>query len=262
MSEVNTRRTALKNFGLAAGMAVLAGKHASASPHAESQLLPSGAADIRQLNDKLANAPRRRDFATVPMILENPEQWDHEALSEVIAYHGERRQIWDNTEIGGPWLNLMRNALNTQVWSFKHPNSLIVSATHGTAHLALFTQATWDKYDLASRAGDKFKTNTLIIEPAAAGADPADFDQADGVFSQHDNNILTLQRRGVVFLACHNAIWELADGLLAEGKNPDQLSHQALAAELTNHLIPGVIVTPGVVGTIAELQHAGFTYTK
>jgi len=102
----------------------------------------------------------------------------------------------------------------------------------------------------------------LIIEPAAAGADPADFDQADGVFSQHDNNILTLQRRGVVFLACHNAIWELADGLLAEGKNPDQLSHQALAAELTNHLIPGVIVTPGVVGTIAELQHAGFTYTK
>jgi len=42
--------------------------------------------------------------------------------------------------------------------------------------------------------------------------------------------------------------------------NPDELSHDALAAELTNHLIAGVVLTPGIVGTLPELQRRGFNY--
>jgi hypothetical protein len=34
-------------------------------------------------------------------------------------------------------MNVMRNSLNTQVWSFRHPDFPFVSATHGTVHLAL-----------------------------------------------------------------------------------------------------------------------------
>ncbi len=79
------------------------------------------------------------------------------------------------------------------------------------------------------------------------------------MFSPEDNAIPVLMRRGVVFTSCHNAIWEEAGGLIAKGVNPDKLSHEALAAELTNHLIPGVILTPGAVGTLPELQQAGFT---
>ncbi len=67
-------------------------------------------------------------------------------------------------------------------------------------------------------------------------------------------------RRGVVFMSCHNAIWEEAAVLLKSGVNPDKLSQEALAAELTNHLIPGVVLTPGAVGTLPELQQAGFHY--
>ena len=37
---------------------------------------------------------------------------------------------------------------------------------------------------------------------------------------------------------------------------------QALAAELTNHLIPGIVLTPGAVGTLPELQQSGFHYAK
>ncbi|MEA3157605.1 MAG: hypothetical protein QOK44_5194, partial [Betaproteobacteria bacterium] len=69
-----------------------------------------------------------------------------------------------------------------------------------------------------------------------------------------------LQSRGAVFLACHNAIWELSAKLLRIGANPDHLSHEAIAAELTNHLIDGVVLTPGMVATIPELQEAGFHY--
>lgn len=261
MEVVTARRAVMVRTGLlmAAGAAVAAVRPAQA---AETSLLPNGASTLRELTARLAKAPRRRDFKTVPMILTEPAQWDHEALSEVIGYHGEPKQVWDNTDLGSPWLNLMRNALNAQIWSFRHPDFLVVSATHGSAHLALYDQAMWDKYQLTKMTGDKFKTNTLIEEKKAGSADPTNYENAEGAFSPHDNSIPALQRRGVVFLACHNAIWEGSGKLIAAGSNPDKLSHEAMAAELTNHLIPGVVLTPGVVGTLPELQEAGFRYAK
>jgi argininosuccinate lyase len=120
----------------------------------------------------------------------------------------------------------------------------------------------WDKYQLASLTGDKFKTNTLIEQPKLTSNDPANFEDPEGVFSAADNAIPTLMRRGVVFLACHNAIAELADRLIKKNANPDKLSFEQLTAELTNHLIPEVVLTPGVVATLPLLQQAGFHYAK
>ena len=181
-------------------------------------------------------------------------------MTEVLSYRPAPRQTWDNTDIGGPWLNLMRNALNSQIWSFKHPEFLAVSVTHGTANLALYDQPTWDKYQLTRLAGQKFKTNTLIIEQKAAAADPANYEDPAGAFSGEDNSIPALMRRGVVFMSCHNAIWEQAAALIKADVNPDKLSHAALAAELTNHLVDGAVLIPGASGTLPELQQAGFHY--
>ena len=225
-------------------------------------MTPPGATHLDALKKRLAQAPRRRDFKTVPMILNNREQWDHEALTEVLSYRPAPKQVWDNTDIGSPWLNLMRNALNSQIWSFKHPDFLAVSVTHGTAHLALYDQAMWDKYQLTKLTGEKFKTNTLILEQKAAAADPANYEDPEGVFSGEDNSIPALKRRGVVFMSCHNAIWEEAAALIKADVNPDKLSHAALAAELTNHLVDGVVLIPGAVGTLPELQQAGFHYVS
>lgn len=243
--------------GLAAGLAEA--RPAAASPAAG---VLEGARTLRGLTDRLAKAPRRRDFKTVPMILDRPDLWDHEALSQVIAYKGGPRQVWDHTEIGGPWLNLMRNALNNQVWSFQHPDFLAASATHGSANLALYDQAMWDKYQLTKLAGEAFKTNTLIVPKKAAQAEAANYQDPAGMFSPENNTIPALMARGVVFLSCHNAIWEQAAALIRRDLNPDKLSQDALAAELTNHLLPGVILTPGAVGTLPELQQAGFHYAK
>ncbi len=259
MTETADRRHLLVRAGLAvaAGAVAVAARPALA---AEASLLPEGAANLRDLGSRLARTPRRRDFKSVPAILDAPDQWDQAALAEVIAYRGGPKQVWDNTAIASPWLNLMRNSLNAQIWSFRHPDFLVVSATHGTAHLALYDQAMWDKYGLATLAGEKFKTNTLINELPAGAGDPKDYESATGPYSGHDNSIPALQRRGVVFIACHNAIWELAEKLTATGTNPDKLSHEALAAELTNHLIPHVVLSPGAVATIPELQDVGFRY--
>jgi hypothetical protein len=53
------------------------------------------------------------------MILDNPDLWDAASIAAVLAYNGGPKQAWDNTDLAGPWLNEMRNSINTQIWSFK-----------------------------------------------------------------------------------------------------------------------------------------------
>jgi intracellular sulfur oxidation DsrE/DsrF family protein len=262
-----SRRRCLQVSALA-GCSILLGRRVSAAEellpadHIRFGLIaPQGAEKLRSLMEQLAKVARRRDFKTVPMILGTPDLWDAEALDAIIAYSGSWKQIWDNTEIGSPWLNLMRNSLNTQVFSFRHPDFLEVSATHGSAQLALYDRAMWDKYQLATMAGPYFKTNTLI-EAKDVPADTAAHEDPNSVFGPAGNTIPALQQRGVVFMACHNAIWEHTAKLVENGINPDKRSHEAIAAELTNHLIEGVVLTPGMAGTIPELQQAGFHYAK
>ena len=232
----------------------------AATPPGDS-LIPAQATKLRALADALARAPRRRDFKSVPMILTSAEQYDSEALHLLFTYAGGPKQVWDNTDLESPWLNLMRNSMNAQIWSWKNPDFLAISATHGSAHLALYDAYIWEKY-LARFTGGKHKANTWIETPPAARISAADFNNPNGVFSPHANSITVLQRRGAVFCACHNAVWEVTMAMLKKGINPDKLSHPEIAAEFTNHLIPGAVLTPGVVATIPQFQLAGYQYIK
>jgi hypothetical protein len=234
----------------------------SASELVAPTLIPKDASHLRALAERLAKAPRRRDFKTVPLILTSPDQWDHEALTEVFNYEPPFKQAANFVDISGSLMNSMRSTISGEVWSFKHPDFLAVFASHGSAQLALYDQAMWDKYQLTRMAGEKFKTNTLIIDTKAAAADPNNFEDPAGVYSPLNNSIPALMRRGAVFLACHNAAWEQAGALIEHGVNPDELTHGELAAELTNHFIPGVIVTPGIVATLSELVRLGFQYVS
>jgi hypothetical protein len=250
------RRQSLKALGIvlaAAGTVAAAPDDAGVAP---------GAHTLDALTKHLATLPRRRDFKSVPMILDHRELWDAEALDAVLHYAGGPKQCWDNTDLHGPWLNVMRNSMNAQIWAFRHPDFLCVSATHGPAHLALFDDAMWEKYGLAKLAGGTETRNTLVAMPHDVEFDAKDFENPSGAYSPHANSIQGLQRRGAVFLACHNAIWELSSRLVAAGTNPDKLTVDTICAELTNHLIPEIVVTPGAVGTVVELAQAGFSYAR
>jgi hypothetical protein len=111
-------------------------------------------------------------------------------------------------------------------------------------------------------SGDKFAANTLLDSKPAEAIGNGDHESAEGAFSSHDNSIPALLKRGAVFLSCHNAIWEVAERLFAANANPDKLPLDALAADLTNHVIPSAIVTPGAVATLVELQQVGFHYAS
>ena len=92
--------------------------------------------------------------------------------------------------------------------------------------------------------------------------DPKDYQNPNGAFSARADSVEGLQRRGAVFLACHNAIWGLGEHLSASGANPDKLSVEAMCAGLSNHLVPGVVLIPGAVGTLVELAGVGFSYAR
>ena len=198
------RRSALLSVGL--GIAAGASAFISTAEAAETVTLPAGAKTFADLSARLAKAPRRRAFKTVPMILTSPDTWDHEALGEVLAYSGGPKQLFDNVDIAGPWLNLMRNSANAQVFAFKHPDFLCVSATHSTAHLALIDQAMWDKYQLAKLA--KLDRNTFILEQKAAEADPKDFENPEG--SSPDTTI--------PFRRCRGAASSSSDATIPSGR--------------------------------------------
>lgn len=263
MEDQPNRRAALKGLGLAAtGLAALSAASAGAQGAPSGpDLLPPGAMGLRDLTARLARAPRRRDFRTVPMILDDPMLWDHEAMAELMAYRSGPKQIWDATDINGSWLGGMHNSLNVQIWSFKHPDFLIAAATHGPAELALIDQAMWDKYQLGKLTSGAYAANTLLTRHPEAEADRS-YQSETGAYSAADNNVATLMARGVVFMACHIALWELAGKLMKQDINPDKLSHEAMVAELTNHLAPGVVLTPGMVATIPEFQQVGYHYIR
>ena len=254
-----SRRGSLKTFSVAL---VAAGFAKAAAASSSAPLVPAGAKTLDELTTRIALLTPRRDFKTVPMILDNRDQWDADALDAVLHYSGGPKQSWDNTDITGPWLNVMRNAMNAEIWSFKHPDFLCVSATHGSAQLALYDDAIWEKYGLAKLAGPGITKNTFLKGHASSDHDPKDYQNADGAFSPRANSIQGLQRRGAFFLACHNAVWELCEKLIATGSNPDHLSAEAMCAELSNHLAPGAILTPGAVGTLVELASNGFAYAR
>src|SRR5262245_24555215 len=192
---------------------------------------------LRRFSRELAEIPRRRNFKALPMILLRPDQWDNEALDAIIAYDGPR-QVFDTTHLAGGWINQIRNTLNTQVFSLQQANFLIAAAPHGGAALALFNQNAWNKYQLADQTNGAFKVNSFLDDPDFSSSGLNDPERPDGLYSDAGNFVPTLQKRGVVFLGCHNAIWELAGALIKGGTNPDRSSQEDLAADLTNSLAP------------------------
>ncbi len=78
----------------------------------------------------------------------------------------------------------MRNAMNTQVWSFHHANFLCVSATHGSAPLALYDAFIWDKYQLGKLTKGASSHNPFTGTPRAAHASAKDYEDPEGVFSR------------------------------------------------------------------------------
>jgi len=259
----STRRQGLRAIGLGTVLltALSAGRIATARERAASDhesAIPGGATTLQDLARRLAQAPRHRQFESVPFMLTDQHMWDKQAADALLGYQYAYKQMWDVADLAGPWPGLMREAMNGQVFANGRHDFLAVSATHGLAHLALFSQSMWDKYELAKLAGPHFTRNTLIVEKDGVSPHDALQDMA-GFYGPQNNNVTSLQRRGAVFVACHDSIHAISR-TLAQSSSSSSRSANEIAADLTNNLIPDAVLVPSVVAFMVDLQTKGFTY--
>ena len=260
MLESTSRRQALGVIGGA--LTFLASSAATAHSKPGNETAAPGA--LARLTEQLRQAPRRRQFKTVPFMLTDPAEWDAEAANLLVTYGYHTKQVWENTEISAGWPVLMREALNGEVFAHRNVECLQVAAMHGLAHLALFNDDAWKRLRLDQLAGPQFSVNTLIREKVGVSSsdDPQD---VGGFYGVENNNILSLQKRGSVFVACHDSIFAIARKLqqaAGAGSSLGQMPTGVLAADLTNSLIPDCVLVPSVVAFLIELQKVGFTYVK
>jgi hypothetical protein len=62
-------------------------------------------------------------------------------------------------------------------------------------------------------------------------------------------------------LTCHTAVEEQSQALVKAGFAPSGMSAQDVADDILTHLIPGTLVNPSMVATVAVLQKVyGYTY--
>jgi hypothetical protein len=257
-----SRRALVKAIGQCAAIVTAAGVIPALASGGRGLPSPpvAGGQSLKGLMERLAAAPRRRAFETVPLIVKEAMYWDHEAAAQVLSYTYDYTQVWDNDDLGGAWLGLMRESMNGQVFAQRRPDFLAVSATHGLAHLALFSQAMWDKYQLARLTDGKAKSNSFVVElDGVSEAD--DLEKPTGFYGPANNNIVSLQKRGAVFIACHDSIHAISRTLHTEA-GLAAVAPDRIAADLTNNLIPSVVLVPSVVAFLVDLQHSQFTYVK
>jgi hypothetical protein len=214
---------------------------------------------LKELHVRLHQLPGKRNYTSIPAILTDRSQWDSEALELLFRYRGGIKQVWDATDLASPWLPVIRNCINTHQFALKTRGYLPVCGTRGSAQLALYDEAAWAKYGLAALVHNKPAHN--IFQADATGLpvphDP-NSELAQSIYGDSGASITALRERGTIFLACHNATYELARHLHATSATPSGQTVDETTADLTNHLPTWVIVTPGVAAVLPILQQVGY----
>jgi hypothetical protein len=162
----------------------------------------------------------------------------------------------------------IRNSLNGFQFSYDIPpdDIQIVVQAYSSATPATFDDFIWEKYRFGEALGvrdpqtnEAATRNIWFNTPVAhttltPGTEPTDRNHP--FFA--DTSIEGLQRRRVLFLACHQSTHALAGAASASGRNPDQKTVDEIVSEFRQHFLPGVIETPAGVGELVRLQNMGY----
>lgn len=191
-------------------------------------------------------------------LVETLREWHQADFRKAISRPAKYRQVYDITQIGnGVFLNNIKNSLNGFQFGFGFaPGEFnIIAALHGNANLLNFDDAMWKKYQLGAYAsvkdpqtGAPATRNVFYASTADAGDKHPDSEKS----IYQDHSMQGLMRRGVHFLLCHTATEEQSRKL----KKKLGLSEapEAIVKDLLAHTVPGAIVVPSMVATVAVLQ--------
>jgi intracellular sulfur oxidation DsrE/DsrF family protein len=113
--------------------------------------------------------------------------------------------------------------------------------------------AMWEKYRLGAAINlTDPSTNAPLVRNWFAHPQPGD------QMATPTSSIEALQRSGVVFTLCNNALQRWSGLLEKQGLGTAADIH----ADLVAHALPGVIVVPNVLITMTKAHERGFGYTR
>jgi len=165
---------------------------------------------------------------------------------------GKHKQYLDVAAHGqGAPLGRTANLLNAYVESYglKDSDVNVVFGAHGTAIAMVLDDALWSKYTLGSHfsiADPATKSPALRNIFAGVGKGQGGYTPA----------LAELQKRGVRFIACRQAIARLSRELAARDGGDAALINKELLAGL----LPGVTGVPAAIVAANRAQEAGLTY--
>ena len=200
-------------------------------------------------------------------VVERLAQFDIAAFEKIVGRPAQIRQLFEQIAFKPGLWNNVKNALNGLQFGYGHAAGDIAIAIcgHGPSSAYTYSDYVWDKYKIGDFVGAKDAQGNTIAgniwlkakAPFDASADP---DDANGCYQ--DTQIETLQKRGVIVLTCHTAVEEQSKALVKAGNAPGGMTPKDVANDILTHLIPGALVNPSMVATVAVLQKVhGYTYT-
>ena len=192
-------------------------------------------------------------------LVEREAEFDERAFDAAVGRDSDIRQLYESVAFKPTMWNNVKNSFNGLQFGFGYqPRRIVVAfAAHGPSAAYGYTDYVWKKYrigeffNLTDAAGAVLPSNTFFAAraPFDESASP---DDDKGMYQ--DTSIETLQRRGLLYLNCHTATEEQARGIVKKGLAPAGMTAADVADDILTHLIPGAIVVPAMVATIAVLQ--------
>ena len=173
---------------------------------------------------------------------------------------GKHRQLFDAPDPdGGTVLRHVRNYLDAWREAYgvgERDLSVVITLYARTTPLGL-QDAMWAKYRLgAALSLTDSTTSAPLIRNYFAHPQPGD-PVADGT---PESSMESLQRRGVVFLLCNNALKRWSGRLEKQGLAGGTAAE--IHADLTAHALPGVVIVPDVLIAMTKAHERGFSYVR
>lgn len=197
--------------------------------------------------------------------VERRADFDAAAFAAAVGRPADIRQLYEAVTFLPAVLGSIKNSFNGLQFGFGYAAGRIAIALagHGASAAYGYSDYVWSAY----RIGEFLKIDDPTGKPMAANAFlrqratldvRADPDDDAGMYQ--DASIEMLQRRGLIVLTCHTAVEEQARSIVQKGFAPAGSSASDVADDILLHLIPGAVVVPSMVATIAVLQ-AQYRYT-
>jgi hypothetical protein len=226
--------------------------------------------DFSQLNRRnflasattLAAVPATAAAAAIPggtHRVERRADFDEPGFATVVGRPAQIRQVYEAVALNPAVLGSIKNSLNGLQFGYGYPAGAIAIALagHGPSGIYGYGDYVWAKY----RIGEFFNVTDEVGGPVASNVylaararfDPsADPDDDAGMYQ--DTSIEMLQRRGLIVLTCHTAVEEQARSIVKRGFSPAGMTSADVAGDILTHLIPGALVVPSMVATLAVVQ--------